>query len=213
VHADAGVKASRHGGFTLLEVLLVMVLIGLAASTVVLSLSGNGPQRQLQQQAERLAAKLQLALDEAVLRRRELGLDVLSQGYRFLLLDADAGKWQVIETDRQLGPVELDTAFRLELELSGFSWEVDSAQDQEQRLFTGGSLFEDEELYEDSAFAEEEQALTPQVTILSSGDYTPFELRLSLPAEPELMPWRIRGDGLNPIQLDNLAGESGEVAG
>jgi len=213
VSTGKGRNAGRLGGFTLLEVLLVMVLIGLAASTVVLTLTGNGPQRQLQQQAQRLAAKLQLALDEAVLRRRELGLEVLSQGYRFLLLDAEAGQWQVIEIDRQLGPVELDKAYRLELELSGFSWEVDSELDKEQRLFTGGSLFEDDELYEDSAFEEVEQALTPQVTILSSGDYTPFELLLSLPDEPELAPWRIWGDGLNPIQLDNQPGNAGEVAG
>lgn len=51
-------------GFTLIELLVVLVLVALGASLVVLSMR-DGPQQQLQQEADRLAVYLESAKAQA----------------------------------------------------------------------------------------------------------------------------------------------------
>lgn len=51
-------------GFTLIELLVVLVLVALGASLVVLSMR-DGPQQQLQQEADRLASYLESAKAQA----------------------------------------------------------------------------------------------------------------------------------------------------
>ncbi len=178
-------------GFSLMEMLLVTVLAASAASAVVLSLSGSGPGQQLQFQSERLAAKLQLALDEAVLRGQQLGLEVTTHGYRFMVLDTASQGWHPIEHDRQLGPVTLDDNLAIELMLSGFSWGNEPPSPHHR--------FDDDDFYGTSSFQADSQV--PQIMILSSGDYTPFEIRLWSSAEPSLAEALVSGDGLELIRL------------
>ncbi|HHQ4615365.1 TPA: GspH family T2SS minor pseudopilin variant ExeH, partial [Aeromonas veronii] len=51
-------KQSRQSGFTLLEVLLVAMLMGLVATAVTLSMGGARGDRKLDKQARRLMATL-----------------------------------------------------------------------------------------------------------------------------------------------------------
>ena len=53
-------------GFTLIEVLVVLVLIGVIAGLATLSL-GNGAERELRKESDRLAAVLRLARDELLI--------------------------------------------------------------------------------------------------------------------------------------------------
>ena len=53
-------------GFTLLEIMVVMVLIGILSSLAVLSI-GGGPRDRLAEEGRRLAALVELHQQEAIL--------------------------------------------------------------------------------------------------------------------------------------------------
>lgn len=71
----------REAGVTLLELLVVMTLIAIAAGAVVLTAVPATP--PLAQEAERLAARAALARDEAALSGRVVALRMDADGYRF----------------------------------------------------------------------------------------------------------------------------------
>lgn len=75
-------------GFTLVEVLVVLVIVGLAGAAVVLTAPGD--ERRLQHEAETLAARLLRAREEAVLGNRAVQVRVTGAGYDFARQDFDA---------------------------------------------------------------------------------------------------------------------------
>lgn len=70
-------------GLTLVEMLVVLAIIGIMTGMVVLGM-GNGSDRQAEIEAKRLAARLTLAADEAMVSDRALGLAWDRTGYRFV---------------------------------------------------------------------------------------------------------------------------------
>ncbi|MEO8342272.1 MAG: type II secretion system minor pseudopilin GspH [Gallionella sp.] len=82
-------------GFTLLELLVVMVIIGITLGAV--SFNAMPSERQgLQNDAQRIALLLQLARDEAIVRNRPLAFEAEADRYRFLLFE---DKWQALKQD------------------------------------------------------------------------------------------------------------------
>jgi general secretion pathway protein H len=71
--------AMRQRGFTLVELMVVLVIIGLAASLVLLSLPERGG--SLISEAERFAARAKAARDGAILDARPAVLAVGAGGY------------------------------------------------------------------------------------------------------------------------------------
>ena len=92
----------RAAGFTLLEILLVVTIIGILASVVVLGATDVGRQRTIRAEAERLALAVELARDEARLRNAVWGLLVDGGGYRFQEYDDAGDEWHDV-TRREFG--------------------------------------------------------------------------------------------------------------
>jgi general secretion pathway protein H len=88
--ASKSPPVSRQNGFTLVEMLVVVFLIGLAATAVVLSLPGDAS--KVRDQADRLAARIAAARDAAVLETRPMGLWLRPSGYGFE--QRQGGAWQ-----------------------------------------------------------------------------------------------------------------------
>jgi general secretion pathway protein H len=86
----------RPAGFTLIEVMVVIVIIGVMATMIVVSVTLGDPQRELRTEAERLRTVLALAAEEAVIQQVELGAEFTESGYRFL-------KWEMAATDTGTG--------------------------------------------------------------------------------------------------------------
>lgn len=83
-------------GFTLLELLVVMVIAGITLGMV--SFNAAPSERQiLQNDAQRIALLLQLARDEAIVRNRPIAFEAEADRYRFLLREEKV--WQVLTKD------------------------------------------------------------------------------------------------------------------
>lgn len=76
-------SASLVRGFTLLELLVVIVILGVAAGMVSLSVAPS-EERLLTMEMDRLAALFRLAQNEARVSGRPLVWEADGQGYRFL---------------------------------------------------------------------------------------------------------------------------------
>jgi len=77
-------RARRHG-FTLIELLMTVTVIGLAAGAVVLAMPD--PRPTVTAEAERFAARLVRAREEAVLSNRPVAVEATAAGYDFSRYD------------------------------------------------------------------------------------------------------------------------------
>ncbi|MDQ7982333.1 GspH/FimT family pseudopilin [Paraburkholderia sp. SARCC-3016] len=90
----------RQRGFTLLEMMVVLVIAGLLVSLASLSLSRN-PRTDLNEEAQRLALLFESAGDEAQVRARPIAWMPLENGFRFDIHTEDG--WRTLRDDL-LGP-------------------------------------------------------------------------------------------------------------
>lgn len=74
-------SCAASNGFTLVELLVVVFLIGLAATAVVLSLPGEDA--KVRDDGERLAARIAALRDQAVLESRPMAIWIRPSGYGF----------------------------------------------------------------------------------------------------------------------------------
>jgi len=148
-------RAGPRGGFTYIELLVAVFLIGLLVSLALLALPGETPAQRLEREAQRLYARMDLAREEAVLQAITLGLGIDDAGYRFLQLRSD--RWQALADDRLLPEHELPEDVELSLDLDGIEVSLEPAEKS----------------------GEDEQGPSPQLHFLASGEILPdFTLRL-----------------------------------
>ena len=79
----------RCQGFTLLEMMIVIVVIGVLVGMVSLA-SGVNPTQQARQEAGALAGVIRQLREQAVLEGREYGLRLSVEGYRSMRLEGQA---------------------------------------------------------------------------------------------------------------------------
>ncbi|MFS4424843.1 type II secretion system minor pseudopilin GspH [Stutzerimonas stutzeri] len=181
----------RARAFTLIELLVVIVLLGILVSVAVLSVGGSSTSRELRDEARRLAALIGVMSDEAVLDSREYGLLINSEGYRVLRYDETAMRWLEVERRKTH---KVPAWMRLDLELDGTPLELVAPTRREDRA----GLSREGERTERRA-----PQLEPQLLILSSGELSPFRLRLS-ERKPGGGTWLIASDGFRLPEAEPL---------
>lgn len=113
--------AERAAGFTLLEVLLVVSLVGVLAGVAVLRVGGV-PGREVATEAERLGALLRVARQEALLRGEVVGVTFTTGGYRFLRPHEEEAlrvAWRPFADEHPLEPRTLGEHTTLRLRVEG----------------------------------------------------------------------------------------------
>jgi len=80
-------------GFTLVELMVVLLIIGLMASVVVFSFPSGSS--KLEEDAQRFAARTAALRDNAILQSRPMAVQITPSGYSFL--ERRKGSWSVIE--------------------------------------------------------------------------------------------------------------------
>ena len=86
------VSVMAQGGFTLIEILVVIVILGVLAAALTLAVGVGGGERQLERQAEQVQALVRYACEQAELTGREIGVSMNTSGYRFSRLERDDWK-------------------------------------------------------------------------------------------------------------------------
>ncbi|KVL62995.1 type II secretion system protein GspH [Burkholderia cepacia] len=84
-------RRNRQSGFTLLEMLVVLVIVGLLVAVVTLAPSRNR-RTDLAEEAQRLANLLEAAGDEAQVRSMPIAWQPVGGGYRFVQR-TESGAW------------------------------------------------------------------------------------------------------------------------
>lgn len=156
---------SHQPGFTLIELLVVVVVIAIIVSIGLLSLGVLGDDRQLRREALRIGSLLEVAQDEAIMQGREFGLEIMRSSYRFVEFDPLQRRWADAPADDIFRARQLpeNVEFDLRLEEKSVQLKLDAVD-----------LSESEKDRE----RDSRKDYAPHVLIFSSGDTTPFQLRL-----------------------------------
>ncbi len=144
-------KSASQRGFSLLELMVVVFIIGLLSSAVMLTVPSRSGENLLSEQRYKLLAALRTARAEAVFSGRSLGLLWQDNKGRFFLLTANG--WVAISAGVLAKAIELDSAVYSEITRDGQLIKIRS--DSQDTL------------------------LTPQLVFLGDGQVSPFEWRLS----------------------------------
>ena len=177
----------RAAGFTLLEILLVVTIIGILASVVVLGATDVGGQRAIRAEAERLVLAVELARDEARLRNAVWGLLVDGGTYRFQEYDEARDEWHDVERREFASDATEDN---IEFQVGRISENLEDAvglapePDGRGGKTALGATF----------VAGDDEARVPDVVIYPGGEMTPFQIIVS--GGEAYMAWVARSDGI-----------------
>lgn len=159
----------RSGGFTLIEVLVVVFIIGVILGFATLSIGGRSLDDRLADDAARLQRVLQMASEEAVMTTAEIGFLPTENGYVFLV----RGEEQWVPIDNPRSP------------LRPYTFEIPARV-----------RFRELPANLPAPATEGSNAVAPQIYFFSSGELTPFDLGLAVESQSPQYAIQGRIDGL-----------------
>ncbi|WP_394193920.1 type II secretion system minor pseudopilin GspH [Pseudoalteromonas atlantica] len=183
-------QPSYKRGFSLIEILVVLVVIAFATKMVVYSLDG-GAEDALEKQALRLHTTINMASEFAILNQVELGFHIDEDVFEFLVFDGE--KWVTFDREQLFEPLTITEEFKLTLNLEDLAWAQENLLEQSNWRELMSSDDED-------SLLELKKLKIPQVLILSSGEISAFQLIFELQKQPEPV-YFIEGEFLAPVNL------------
>ena len=77
-------SCNKQNGFTVIELLVVIVLLGIITSFALLSMGTSGAESKLEEEAKRIHALIKLAQEESIIQAKEIAMEINSKEYLFL---------------------------------------------------------------------------------------------------------------------------------
>lgn len=182
----------RGQGFTLLEVMLVVLLMGLMAAAVTLSIGGGNQQQQLTREAQRFIAVTEAVTDEAVLSGQFVGIVIDKDAYHYVVYVND--KWQPLQRDNLLAEHTLPQGISTDLQVEGLPLDQEEEQD---------SLFDDDKPFNDDKKKDDKNP-EPQIMLLPSGEMTGFELTFIASGGDKQYEQLVSGDNLGRLVMGSF---------
>ena len=158
-------------GFTLLEIVVVLAVVGIMIGTAVLYIQPPSAEKLRQQAAEELWAVSQAARDEAIMLRRVLGIHLEEDGYQL----------QVRSNKNWSSPPD-DPIYRMRSLPVGLEIRINE-------LASGLTSF---------TLDESDEERLPQVLFLPNGEVSPFEIAV---VDQDGSGTQVFTDEYNEIQL------------
>jgi general secretion pathway protein H len=146
----------RSKGFTLVEILVVVVIMAVVISLAVLSIGTTGRDSQLDEESRRIEGLVGLLHERALLEGRDFGVRIEPAAYEFVVYDARHDRWMKLDQEHEFRHRDLPKGLSFRLELDSQVVVIKPV---------------DRKLSSDAAPA-------PQLAIAASGEGTPFRLTL-----------------------------------
>ncbi|PCJ46874.1 MAG: type II secretion system protein GspH [Moraxellaceae bacterium] len=209
-------------GFTMIEIMVVMIIIGIMTAAVALNVAPNDPARNLKKEAVRFVAVVAQAVDEATFQQRELGIVTTEDGYKFIRYEKlpppatvagapppPAGPrygWKLIEGNNTLREYQISEGVRflLELEESQFMGGQSGTTNGETELTRTNLNLDDIGPELDGIgpdLGEENIIYVPEVYISPSGEMIPFIAEFFLESDSDIS-LLVKGDELGRVKID-----------
>jgi general secretion pathway protein H len=168
----------RNKGFTLVEILVVLLIITVVISLTVLTVSSTGRDSQLDEESRRIEGLVGLLHERALLEGRDFGLRIEPAAYEFVVYDPRRDRWLMMDQDREFRHRDLPRGVSFQLQLDSQTVVIKPID----RNLTNG------------------EPPRPQVAIAASGEGTPF--RLILLREATQAKAVVDGDALGKISRE-----------
>lgn len=179
----------RLRGFTLIELLVTIAIVAILVGAVVVNIQLNDVGKSMRDTARRTGLIMNLASDQAVYSRTQLGIRFHPESYEFWALIAEEEgadpAWTPVD-DPRLSFRSQDFPVLFELDLSGVPVVLEPLE---------------EELRDATA----ENPIVPHVLFLSNGELLP-DFRIVMRDEDEEHRWQIGNGDVQPIVVEQLEG-------
>jgi len=91
------IQQPKQQGFTLLELLLVIVIVAIMSAAVVITMNPDNTHRELEKEARRLTQVLRQLADESIFQGQEFGVSFDEEKYTFFVWNREENQWQAYE--------------------------------------------------------------------------------------------------------------------
>jgi general secretion pathway protein H len=168
----------RNQGFTLVEILVVMLIIAVVISLTLLTVTSTGRDTQLDEESRRIEGLVGLLHERALLEGRDFGLRIEPTAYEFVVYDTRRNLWLMLDQEREFRHRELPKGVSFQLQLDSQTVVIKPI---DRNLSSGPPP-------------------NPQIAIAASGEGTPF--RLILQRDATQAKAAIDGDALGKVSRE-----------
>jgi general secretion pathway protein H len=147
----------RSKGFTLVEILVVVVIMAIVVSFAILAIGTSGRDTQLDEETRRIEGLIGLLHERALLEGRDFGMRIEPTAYEFVVYDPNRDRWMPFDQEHEFRRRELPKGVSFQLQLDS---QIVVIKPIDRNLST------------------DQAPPAPQVAIAASGEGTPFRLTL-----------------------------------